>query len=233
VEHGKRALRPLPRPVPTGTLPFVTGDTPVAGTTTPVSRLAIALEATGEVIAAVKASQWSDPTPCADWNVRTLVNHLVSGHRMFADILRSEEPPNLASLRHARDLDHLGADPLGSYRDAGAALRAAFEQPKVLERTFESPIGSLPGTAILNLRVTETVVHGWDLARAIGQPFNPPEQLAEAELAFAKGLLTADVPRSGRFGPTQPAADDAPAVDRLAAFLGRPIDTSSTPADRA
>jgi uncharacterized protein (TIGR03086 family) len=70
----------------------------------------------------------------------------------------------------ARAADQLGADPFAAHRDAGAALLAAFSQPGVLERIFPAPIGSVPGLVMLHVRITEELVHGWDLAQATAQP---------------------------------------------------------------
>lgn len=200
----------------------------------PADRLARALEATGALIAAIQNDQWSNATPCSEWNVRTLVNHLVFGNRMFAGILRGEPPPPLGDLPRLRDIDQLGHDPVGAYHEAGAELQAAFSQPAVLERTFQAPIGLVPGAVLLHLRITELLVHGWDLAHATGQPARLPDDLAEEELAFARSPRAPDVPRSGHpFGPAQSIPDDAAAIDRLAAYLGRPIPTDYAEADRA
>src|SRR5579884_2266585 len=98
----------------------------------PDDQLARALDATGELIAAIGDDQWSNPTPCPEWNVRMLVNHLVFGNRMFAAILRGEPPPQLESLRRLHDTDQLGDNPIKAYREAGDALLAAFSQPSVL-----------------------------------------------------------------------------------------------------
>jgi uncharacterized protein (TIGR03086 family) len=75
---------------------------------------------------------------------------------------------------------------------------------------------------MLHLRITETLVHGWDLAQAIGSTTDFPEDIADQELAFSSGSAAPDVQRTGDpFGPTQTAAEGARAIDRLAAFLGR------------
>jgi hypothetical protein len=58
----------------------------------PAGGLALALDATGQLVAGVRDEQWLDPTPCPDWNVRDLVNHIIGGNRMFAGILRGERP---------------------------------------------------------------------------------------------------------------------------------------------
>jgi uncharacterized protein (TIGR03086 family) len=190
--------------------------------TAPIDHLTRALDATDALIAGVHGDQWSNPTPCPEWNVRALVNHLVFGNRMFAAILRGDPPPPRESIRELHDRDQLGTDPLGAYRAAGAELKAAFDQPSVLERLFEAPIGTVPGAVLLHLRITELLVHGWDLARATGQPAGFPDDLAQEELAWASSQSAPNVPRTGHpFGPVQSVADDAPAIDRLAAYLGR------------
>lgn len=194
-----------------------------------VAGLARALDATGELIAAVGEGQWSNPSPCPEFNVRALVNHLVFGSRMFAGILRGEPPPSLEDLTRLRAIDQLGDDPLKAHGDAGAELQAAFGQPNILERPFWSPMGVAPGAVLLHLRITEELVHGWDLAHATAQPARLPEDLAEDELAFSRSQLDVNVPRTYRFGEAQPVADDAPAIDRLAAFLGRPITRLAEP----
>ena len=74
---------------------------------------------------------------------------------------------------------------------------------------------------------TELLVHGWDLSRATGLPFPVPDDLAEGELAFSRPMLER-VPAGRRsFAPAQPVGEDAPAIDRLVALLGRsPAPTS-------
>lgn len=93
-----------------------------------------------------------------------------------------------------------------------------------MERTYDSPTGPIPGPALVRLRCAEELIHGWDLARATGQSTDGlPADLAEEALAGIRGPL-GDGPREGLpFDPPQPAAEDAPAIDRLAAFCGRSV----------
>jgi uncharacterized protein (TIGR03086 family) len=93
----------------------------------------------------------------------------------------------------------------------------------VLERSVTVPFGTIPGIVALHLRMTELLVHGWDLARATGQRPAFPDDLAEQELAFTRSKLTDIPPDRSPFGPPQPVADDAAAIDRLAACLGRNV----------
>lgn len=189
----------------------------------PVEQLGRALDATGELVAGVRADQWDAPTPCAGWTARELVNHVVGGNRLFAQLLRGEPMPSPEQAALLRGADHLDRDPLTAYQQAGTVLREAFRQPGVLAQTFPSPVGAVPGMVMVHLRITELLVHGWDLAHATAQPVDLPADLAEQELRFSRGKL-ADVPAGhSPFGPPQPVSADAPAIDQLAACLGRPI----------
>lgn len=169
------------------------------------------------------SGQWDAPTGCPDWTVRELVNHLVTGNLSFAALLTEQAPPD-------RTADHLGTDPERAYRQAADELTAAFVRPGVLERVYQAPPGAMPGLALARLRITEALVHGWDLARATGQPTAAlPAALAETELGLVTAQL-AGVPRTGHpFGPSQPVAEDAPAIDRLVAYLGRPVRSQPAP----
>ncbi len=197
-------------------------------TTDPVDQLCVAIDATGLLISAVRDDQWAAPTPCPEWTVRDLVGHMVTSNYAFVRILGGTAPE--APGRTAPEAPGGGADSLrpdaglvDAYRDSAAALVGAFRQPGVLDRVHTVPIGPVPGIAALHLRITEVLVHGWDLARATGQDAVFPEDLAEQELAFSRSKL-GDIPQ-GRtpFAPPQPVPGDAPAIDRLVALLGRDV----------
>ncbi|MHB8339602.1 MAG: TIGR03086 family metal-binding protein [Mycobacteriales bacterium] len=185
-------------------------------TSEPVDQLSLALDVAEQVIAAVREEQWTAPTPCPDWSVRDLTNHLVTGNALFASLVAGAPPPAPQEAVRAGDL-------LSAYRESAAALLAAFRQPGALERVVTVPFGTVPGMVALHLRITEVLVHGWDVARATGQPATFPGDVAEAELTFSRGAL-ADIPADRKpFAAPQRVADDAPAIDRLAACLGRSV----------
>lgn len=181
-----------------------------------VEQLARGLSAVGRLIDQIRPEQWQAATPCTGWTVRDLVAHLVGMNLVFTALLNDQAPPE-------RGIDRLGDDPAGAYRDSATALRAAFVQPGVLERTYTGALGDATGAERLQIRLYDLLAHGWDLAQATGQPADLPDDLAEQALIFAQAQL-ATQPRTGRFAPAQPVADTAPAIDRLAAFLGREID---------
>jgi uncharacterized protein (TIGR03086 family) len=183
-----------------------------------VEQLGRAFAAVGDLITKVRPDQWSAPTPCTDWTVRRLVDHLIGMNRVFAALLSDKPPPPRPAA------DHIEDDPVGAYRDSAAKLQAAFEQPGVLERTYRGPLGKATGAERLQIRLYDLLAHGWDLAQATGQPVELPDDVAEQSLAFVRTHLTEQA-RPGRFGPAQMVADHAPAIERLVAFLGRPVNT--------
>lgn len=186
----------------------------------PIDQLARVQEDAGKLVAGVRADQWDAPTPCDGWTVRDLVGHLVGSDRVFAAVLRGE----VTSLADApRPADPLGADPVAAYSAATGELLAEFRQPGVLDQTVTLPIGPVPGAAAVQLRIIELLTHGWDLARATGQPLQFPDDVVEQALEVTRTRL-ADVPQEVKpFGPPQPVADDAPPIDTLAAALGRAV----------
>ncbi len=183
----------------------------------PLADLDRVLAVTEIIVAGLRPDRWSAPTPCTDLDVWAVLNHPVSGNLLFAAIVGETPPPK-------RGADHLGADPLAAYQRAAGELRAALAAPGVLESVYTAPFGTGPGAALVAVRITENLVHGWDLARATGQPADFPDDVTERALAAAKRQLSSrpagpDAP----FAAEVPVADDASPVDRLAGFFGRAV----------
>jgi uncharacterized protein (TIGR03086 family) len=180
-----------------------------------------AFAAVQRLVDVVRPDQWTAPTPCADWNVRELLNHVANGNAVFAGVADGTRPSGPVTPEE-RAVDRLGDDPAAGFRATGERMHAAFLTPGFLDGKVETPmLGEQPGTTVVHMRINELLIHGWDLARAIGQPPRLPEDLAEGALILWQTRL-AGRPREGMpFGVPEPVADDAPATDRLAAFLGR------------
>lgn len=168
-----------------------------------------------ELVAAVRQDQFDDPTPCTEWTVRDLLNHLVFVDLLYAAHINREELPERE--------DRLGGDHAVAFRHAGSLALTAFSRPGALDEGYTSPFGELRGSVIVQHVVNELLVHSWDLARATGQPTNIEPELAEESLAIWQAWI-GGLPRGGEgFGPEQPVPDDASAADRLAAYLGRSV----------
>lgn len=179
-------------------------------------QLAQVLDDVTPLVAAIDGEQWAGPTPCTDWTVRQLVNHLVGGNLMFAAIVDGLPVDRSPA-------DHLGDDPVASYHAAARAVVAAFSRPGALEQVVTVPFGTVPGMVALHLRITEVLVHGWDLARATGGTTKFPDDVVAGELEFTRAALADLPPDRSPFAAPQPVVDDAPLIDQLAACLGRSV----------
>lgn len=186
-------------------------------TTEPIDQLASALAMTGQAVSGVQDAQWALPTPCTEWTVKDLVEHVIDGNRRFAAALGDEPPHAPQPAREA------GGDLAAAYEDSSRGLVQAFRRPGALDMVVSVPVGSIPGFVALHLRLTEVLVHGWDLVRATGQPAAFPDDLVEIALAFTRANLANIPPERRPFSPPKPVDDDAPAIDRLAACLGRDV----------
>ncbi|WP_326565809.1 TIGR03086 family metal-binding protein [Amycolatopsis rhabdoformis] len=113
----------------------------------------------------VTADRWSGPTPCDEWTVRQLVNHVTRGNLNYIALLHGASAAEFLALR---DADALGADPLAAFGASLAETAAAFSAPGALDLLLDYPLGPVRGAQALAVRTTDTVVHTWDLARALG-----------------------------------------------------------------
>ena len=195
-------------------------------TSSPVEDLASVLAVAGDLVAGVRPDQWKDPTPCTEWNVRELVNHVVIGDRLFTTILRGETPPP-PSARDPKSNDVLGDDAAGVQREGARELIAALSRPGVLDQMFQIPMGSVPGVAAAHMRSTEAIAHGWDLAQATGQEPRFPDDIVQRVLEFTRVKLADVPPDRSPFGPAQPAPAGAPPIVELVTLLGRRVQPST------
>jgi uncharacterized protein (TIGR03086 family) len=168
----------------------------------------------------VRDDQLGQRTPCLEWGVRDLVNHLATGALLFG---RCAEPGGL-SLDDAALLegDNLGDDFRASWREHGRRALAAFSRPGVLDESTVVPLpfGDLAAPAALHLAVFDLTAHAVDLARATGQ--RPPcDDVLRTALDIGPEVIPPAFRSPGFFHPEQPVGPDAPLADRLAAFAGR------------
>lgn len=163
----------------------------------------------GGVVAAIRPDQLDDPTPCDDFTVRGVLEHMISGATAFAAAYRGTTPAE-------PDLH----DPLGTFNDVLGDLVAAVSAPGALDQTVQAPFGPIPGDTFARFVVLDGLVHGWDMAVATGQPYEPPDELVAAADAFARQAI--DPLRDGTtFADAVEPAPDASPIERLARYTGR------------
>ena len=185
-----------------------------------------ALDAVGErnvqLVRQIGPDQWDDPTPCTEWNVRTLVGHLTTGRHVYRGFLEGVPVAELRLILQ-RQGEAAADDPVAACESAVRSIRAAFAAPGALERTVHHTIGDMPGRQLLVQLVADCVVHSWDLATAIGVDPGIDEQLIELSYEFYVPLLRQDaIDGYGWFKPPAgPLPDGATALERLVHLVGR------------
>jgi len=179
-----------------------------------------AVGSTAEIIKGIGPGQAAGPTPCTEWDVRALLSHVI-GTLWLAECLFTSQAPRFAMSPGGLPADDLGGDdPAAAYAEASAAALAAAGTGDALTRVHATPLGDMPGPALAGFTTLDIAVHGWDLARATGQPADLDGRLAAHVLAFAEQALTPGT-RAPRIGPALPVPAGAPVTQRLVAFLGR------------
>ena len=161
---------------------------------------------TAELLAAVSADGWEAPSPCRGWTVRDVTTHLVEVMDYFAKAVggpAGELPDDLAA----------------AYRSAADRCLAAFT-PEALAATHSFPGGDAPGWVIANISLSESLVHGWDVATGTRLPYAPPPAAVTALLEFRSDGAPAP---EGAFADPVPVPDDAPPLVRLLATTGREV----------
>src|SRR5438128_285197 len=176
-----------------------------------------ALDVTRATVASVGAEQWTAPTPNEGWDVRALVNHIVSGNLWAVELATGS---TIDEVGDRLDGDVLGDDPLGAYDASAEAAAAAFEAPGALDAACAVSYGPVPGSVYAGHRFIDVLIHGWDLAAGTGQDRTLDPGLigaAEEVLAPQLGMLQA----SGMFGTPLDVPDDAGPQTKLPAKLAR------------
>jgi uncharacterized protein (TIGR03086 family) len=160
------------------------------------------------VVGNIRPDQLDRPTPCADYTVHGVLEHMLGGATTFAAAFRGQEPEEPPT-----------GDLLAAFVPGLTDLAAAISAPGALDRTLATPFGEMDGDTFARAVVLDGLVHGWDLATATGQLYDPPAELVAAVDEFARQTL--EGMRGPAFGPAVEPAADATPIERLAAFTGR------------
>jgi uncharacterized protein (TIGR03086 family) len=201
--------------------------------TDPRSVFAHAVATAGATIAAVQPGQLTAATPCDEYDVRTLIGHMVAV--LDRVTLMGEGSDPMASPRLVTGVDDDGWH--AAWTNAAHRVQAAWTDDAALDRTVVLPWAQAPGADMLAMYSSELSVHTWDLARATGQQPQWNEQVLEIALVASGGLPDGD--RAAAFEQMRPnlppeiaaggppfgnpiAADaEAPLIDKLVAWYGR------------
>ena len=186
--------------------------------------LAPAAAEVARVVAGVREDQLLGPTPCADTSVAALLDHLVGLTTAFR--LSAEKAPQAGGP--SADAGHLPPDWRTRLPEQLDTLAAAWRDPAAWEGTAEAGGVTMPAPAMAVVALNEVTVHGWDLAVATGQPYDPDPAAVQACLEMVGDRSDPTAEPEGLFGPVVPVPDDAPAFDRLLGRTGRDLGWGTT-----
>jgi uncharacterized protein (TIGR03086 family) len=176
-----------------------------------------AMDAARTYLDGVASGQWHDPTPCTEWDLKQVANHIIGENLWAAELFKGQ---TIAEVGSRLDGDLAGDDPAAAYAASVSSARAAVTAPGAMEMTCHLSFGDYSGSDYAAQLLLDTVVHGWDIAKASGQDTRLDRELVGACLPIATELTT-QFRSSGVFGEDLRVAPDADPQTRLLSMMGR------------
>jgi uncharacterized protein (TIGR03086 family) len=172
---------------------------------------------------AVREDQWAAPTPCEDWSVSDLVEHMIDKHLWAAPLIHGQDLESARKIvegtRRLPVEGGVGANLAEQWDEAITGSADAFTGAGALDRSVALSRGNTPATEYLTEMISDLTVHAWDLGKAIGFSEPLPEDLVAFVYEEAKKM--GDMSSSGMFKPPVEVPDDAPTIDKLVGLAGR------------
>ncbi len=172
-----------------------------------------AQDAFAGVLANVSPEQFDAPTPCSEWTIRDLIEHVIGGNEHVGIWSGSDEEPAVRP-----------DDVAAAHRAAAAAAHEVFARPDGMSTMFKLPFAEIPGQIFVGMRTSDVLTHAWDLAAATGQSTDLDPELAAEQLAAVRAFVGPQFRGPGQpFGDEQACSSGRAPADQLAAFLGRKV----------
>ncbi|MDA0768653.1 MAG: TIGR03086 family metal-binding protein [Chloroflexi bacterium] len=176
----------------------------------PIELYQAAAETTRGIIASIRPDQMSASTPCSEWNVGALVEHLVGGAAFFGASLAGEEPQPPSG----------GGSPADSYDTLTKKVISEAGNPGAMEKKYNTPFGEMAGGEFMFGAFMDTFVHGWDLAKATGQDTSLNGDFA-GMIYQGMAPMMDGMRQGGAFGAAVSVPDSASIQDKMLGMLGR------------
>ena len=175
-----------------------------------------------DLVARVTDDELGNPTPCPAYTVGDLVEH-VGGLALAFTAAANKERSKYTEEPAPGSAERLGDDWRTRIPRDLANLAQAWRNPEAWTGMTRIAGGDSPAEVVGLVAADELVVHGWDVARATGQPYDPEPAVLDAARSFLAMFASPDAPAGPEvaFGPSRPMPDDAPPLDRVVALAGR------------
>src|SRR5215472_15276730 len=175
-----------------------------------------------DLVARVTDDELGNPTPCPAYTVGDLVEH-VGGLALAFTAAANKERSKYNEQPAPGSAERLGDDWRTRIPRDLASLAQAWRNPEAWTGMTRIAGGDSPSSVVGLVAADELVVHGWDVARAIGQPYDPEPAVLDAARSFLAMFASPDAPAGPEvaFGPSRPMPEDTPPLDRVVALAGR------------
>jgi uncharacterized protein (TIGR03086 family) len=184
----------------------------------PVELFSKASSSAQGVLAGVKQDQTNSPTPCSEWDVQALMNHIVGGAQYLKLSLAGTPPPaGSAPPPPETDVTKLASN----YGSLTAEVLQLAANPATLEVQVATPAGEMSAGQFMGILFMDHLVHSWDLAKATGQSAKLDPELAEICYQMCNPGIIEMAREHGAFGPAVVVPDSASTQDKLLGYLGR------------
>lgn len=169
-----------------------------------------------KLVDGISPDQLDNPTACAKFTVTGVLEHMIGGVVHFAPAFRGVPAGTGVTW---------GGTVQEQWGSAMDELLGSMHSPGAEDRTIAAPFGEVPAATFFRYVVFDGLVHGWDLATATGQAYEPREALVAEVDAFARGLLQPEMRDGDMFAAETDASPEASLLERLVAFSGRQLTT--------
>ncbi len=179
-----------------------------------ISALEQSYDQTAKLVAGLTPAELGAPSPCAGWDVRATLNHMLGATWMFTLVNQGQAADEDAG-------DVIGDDATLAVAAASKENLASWRQPGAFEGDRTYVFGTFPATGAAMLNLGEVVVHNWDVAKGTGQELMIDPAAGQLIYDWCISIPLDGFRDHGAFGPEVAVPASAPTVDRLVGLLGR------------
>ncbi len=192
----------------------------------PADQLGVIIPTLIDIVGGLSADQLTAPTPCANFTVSGVLDHMMGGASAFVPAFLGDAATGAAEGQpdlNGESPTPAGLVPVAEFRTAMTALLAAVNAPGAMDRMIDAPFGRVPGSVFARFVAFDGLIHGWDLSTATDRAYEPPADLVAAVAAFAHEALGPDMRDGDTFAAEATAPPGSSELVQLVAFSGRAV----------
>ena len=188
----------------------------------PTDQLAVIIPTLIDIVDGLGAEHLDNPTPCANFTVQGILDHMMGGASAFVPAFLGEAAGDGATAASTADTP-AGQVPAAEFRAAMTSLLDSVNAPGAMDRMIDAPFGRVPGSVFARFVAFDGLVHGWDLSLATDRAYEPPADVVADVSAFAHEALGPDMRDGDTFAAEATAPAGAGDLVQLVAFSGRTV----------